>query len=140
MAGYFAFNLQGLGIDAIDLSDASGPEGVGRTALQMGKDDTLISIAFPRFSAHTLDISRFAAERGCTNILISSSLKGELASNADLIFFTPSRQDFHSGCVVPAMATIEALLTAISNHHPEAADTARSLSPLIDKHLLDDTN
>ncbi|WP_165793787.1 MurR/RpiR family transcriptional regulator [Hyphococcus luteus] len=136
LAGYLAFNLLGLGIDAQEFGDQSGVEGAARRALQITDKDLMIAIAFPRFSSLTIDFVTTAKETGCHIIAITSSLSGPLAHNSDAVLFAPPRRDLHSGSGVPAMALIEAIITAVTASAKSAEDAASRLSTLIDHHLL----
>ncbi len=131
-AGYLAFNLMGLGIDAQEFGDQSGVEGAARRALQITDKDLMIAIAFPRYSSLTIDFVTAAKETDCHIVAITSSLSGPLALNSDSVLFAPPRRDLHSGSGVPAMALIEAIITAVT----AAEDAASRLSNLIDHHLM----
>ncbi len=136
LAGYLAFNLLGLGVDAQEFADQGGLEGAARRALQITDKDLMIAIAFPRFSTLTIDFVKAARETGCHIVSVTSSLSGPLAQNSDDILFAPPRRDLHSGSGVPAMALLEALIAAVTARAASAEDAARRLSPLIDHHLL----
>lgn len=136
LAGYLAFNLQGLGIDVQDFCDPSGVEGAARRALQITDRDLLIAIAFPRFSRLTIEFVEAAKETGCHIVSLTSSLSSTLARNSNDVLFAPPRRGLHSGSAAPAMVLIEALVTALTANLATAEDAARRLSPLIDHHLV----
>ena len=125
-----------MGVDAQDFGDLGGIEGAARRSLQISDKDVMIAIAFPRFSNLTIDFVTAAKETGCHIITITSSLSGSLAQNSDAVLFAPPRRDLHSGSGVPAMALIEAIVTAVTTNVKTAEDAASRLSQLIDHHLV----
>ncbi|MEM9897833.1 MAG: MurR/RpiR family transcriptional regulator [Pseudomonadota bacterium] len=135
LAGYFAFNLQGLGVDATELSSRSGIEGIARTLLQIKENDLVIPIAFPRFTKLTIDLTVKARKQGCSVHSLTSSVEGPLAKASDVVLLAPPRVELHSGSGVTAMAAIEALLSALTNRFSEAGDAAKALGTIIDEHV-----
>ena len=136
IAGYFVFNLQGLGFDVVDLGAETGIEGIARRLVQLSSSDMLLSIAFPRFSALTMEVAEAAERADCKIVSVTSSLTTSLANASDIVLCAPSRQGLHSGSGVSAMAVMEALLTALTALAPNAQEAANTLSRLIDHHLV----
>ena len=135
LAGYFVFNLQGLGIDAQELATPSGVEGLARSMLMIGADDLLIPIAFPRFSNLTLEMAETARATGCRIQSLTSTVVGPLAEASDEVLLAPPRVELHSGSAVTAMSMIEALLSELTHLHEPAMNAAARLSPMIDGHV-----
>lgn len=136
LASYFCFNLQGLGVDTIELSTRSGVEGIARKMLQLDSDDLFIPIAFPRFTKLTVDLTQAARGSGCKVHALTSALHGPLAKASDEVLLAPPRVELHSGSGVTAMAVIEALLTALTPRADDAEDAAERLGSIIDDHVL----
>ena len=135
LAGYFAFNLSGLGIAADELACSSGVEGIARKALSLDKDDVVIPIAFPRFSSLTIQVVEAVRQSGCTICAITSSISTPLAEASDIVLLAPPRIELHSGSGVSAMAVIEALLADLTHTLENARDAAAALAGLVDPHV-----
>ncbi|MEM7730205.1 MAG: MurR/RpiR family transcriptional regulator [Pseudomonadota bacterium] len=135
VAGYLVFNLQGLGLDVVDLAAESGIEGIGRKLLKMDDTCVLIAIAFPRFSDLTIEVASICKMRGCEVLSISDRLGGALGQASDHLLCAPSRKGLHSGSGVSAMAVVEAILTSATALAEGAEIAAKHLAPIIDPHL-----
>lgn len=136
LAGYFVFNLRGLGVDAVELSSRSGVEGIARSILQINEKDLVIPIAFPRFTKLTIDLTETLAREGLRIHSITSSLEGTLARNSENLLLAPARVTLHSGSGVTAIAVIEALLSTLTYHAPLARQSAERLEALVERHVL----
>lgn len=136
IAGYFTFNLQGLGIDARELSNASGIEGMARSMLHVEKRDLFIPVAFPRFTKLTMELTALAKQKECPIHSLTSTIDTPLAALSDVTLLAPPRVELHSGSAVTSMAVIEALLFALSKKAKTAVTAAEILGNVIDDHVL----
>ncbi len=81
--------------------------------INIGEDDIMIGISFPRYSKHTVKAFRFAHSHGAKVIAITDSLASPLAECADHILIARSDMASFADSLVAPMSVINALIVAV---------------------------
>ncbi|HOS68549.1 MAG TPA: MurR/RpiR family transcriptional regulator [Bacillota bacterium] len=80
---------------------------------RIGKDDLVIGITFPRYSARTLKAFEYAKSRGAKTIAITDSLLSPLCTNADYTLIAKSNMESFVDSIVAPMSVLNALIVAV---------------------------
>lgn len=82
--------------------------------LNIGENDIMIGISFPRYSKYTMKAFRYAKENNATVIAITDSALSPIAENADHMLLARSDMASFADSLVAPMSLINALITAVS--------------------------
>lgn len=93
---------------------ATGSTDVFESIARISKDDVLIGISFPRYSARTLEAMRYARDNGATVIGLSDGPMSPLVSQADLCLCAKTDMASFVDSLVAPLAVINALLIALA--------------------------
>jgi DNA-binding MurR/RpiR family transcriptional regulator len=91
----------------------------GRTAhdfdelAMIGPRDALLALAFRPYARETVQIARFAVERGATLVAVTDSRVSPLALGARHVLVAPTASPHFFPSLMPAMALMETLVAAI---------------------------
>jgi DNA-binding MurR/RpiR family transcriptional regulator len=88
----------------------------------------VIGIALPRYSKDTIDLLRFAGERGATVIAITDGPASPVAKGADIVFYVGAEHGVLTSSGVAAFALIEALGAAVARQTKDPLDAATEFS------------
>jgi DNA-binding MurR/RpiR family transcriptional regulator len=105
-----------------------GTEQAIRRLFRLAKDDVVIGIALPRYSKDTIDLLRFAGERGATVIAITDGPASPVAKGADIVFYVGAEHGVLTSSGVAAFALIEALGAAVARQTKDPLDAATEFS------------
>lgn len=81
--------------------------------LNIGENDVMIGISFPRYSTHTVKAFRYASSKGAKNIAITDSMSSPLAEYADNILIARSDMVSFADSLIAPMSVINALIVAV---------------------------
>ena len=101
-----------------------GAEQAVRRLFRLDSSDAVIAIALPRYSKDTVDLLRFARERGATIIAITDGPASPVAKNADIVFCVGAEHGVLTSSGVAAFALIEALGAAVARQTKDPLDAA----------------
>ena len=82
--------------------------------IRLGPGDLLISVSFPRYSAQTLDFTKFARERGVTVVGLTDSRFSPLAQISDHTLISSNKMISFVDSLVGPMSLANALIVALS--------------------------
>jgi DNA-binding MurR/RpiR family transcriptional regulator len=107
----FYFNIM---VDNVRLIHTTSTSEMFEQIINIGKDDIMIGISFPRYSKHTVKAFRYAKENGAQVIAITDSRTSPIAENADHLLLARSDMASFADSLVAPMSLINALITAMS--------------------------
>lgn len=81
--------------------------------INIGPEDIMIGISFPRYSKHTVKAFRYASSKGAKVIAITDSLASPLAEYADNILIARSDMASFADSLIAPMSVINALIVAV---------------------------
>lgn len=96
--------------------------------LSVGKDDLVIGISFPRYTRQTVEVLRFAKERGTKTLAITDSPFSPLAQYADHVLTAQYKMDSFMESFTAPLSLINAIVTALGILNKKR--TMRSLKAL----------
>lgn len=139
MTTYLA-DLAGLALMpyAPNVSQASGEGGTEQAArrlMRIGAGDMLLAISLPRYSRDTIELARYARERGAYVLAITDRAGAPLATQADAVLLAPAAHAVLSSSAVAALAVIEALVSRVMQLNPDSVRIATELSESVFNHL-----
>lgn len=114
--------------DVVFAASRGGPERALRHMLSAGPEDLVVAIALPRYSRTTLDLARFARDRGTSLLAITDAGTSPLAAAADVTLYAPSRNRFLPNSPTAAFAVADALVTTLARERPDAVEALKQLS------------
>lgn len=107
----FYFNLMFENVKIIHTTSTSE---MFEQILNIGENDIMIGISFPRYSKYTIKAFRYAKENNATVIAITDSALSPIAENADHMLLARSDMACFADSLVAPMSLINALITAVS--------------------------
>jgi len=106
----FYFNLL---LDNIRLVHTTSVSEMFEQILNVGKDDVVIGISFPRYSSRTLKAIRYACDQGATTVAITDSKESPLAQVSTHSLIARSDMASFVDSLVAPLSVINALLVAV---------------------------
>ena len=97
--------------------------------------DVLLAISLPRYSIDTLQLSRFASERGATVLAITDSPASPLSSIARHVLFAPADHPVLTSSSIAVLALIEGLVAGVMARNKEAVKLATELTESVMSYL-----
>jgi DNA-binding MurR/RpiR family transcriptional regulator len=92
------------------------------------KGDLVIGISFPRYTKQTVEVLRFAKERGVKTLAITDSLVSPLAQYADHVLTAPYKMDSFIESFTAPLSLINAIVTGLGVYRKKS--TMKSLEEL----------
>ena len=105
--------------DHVRLVSGSAADGM-EEMLQLRDSDVLIGISFPRYSARTLEIMRFARHCGAQVIAVTDGPMSPLCEVADACLTARTDMASFADSLTAPLSVINALLVSLSLHRKEA--------------------
>lgn len=96
--------------------------------LGLRKDDVVVGICFPRYTKETVEVLRFASEKGIKTLAITDSLVSPLARHAQCVLPARCKMDSFIESFTAALSLINAIVTAAGVYRRDA--TMNSLKKL----------
>ncbi|NVH77264.1 MurR/RpiR family transcriptional regulator [Paraburkholderia sp. JPY432] len=116
-----------------------GSEQAARHMAKIGAGDTLIAISLPRYSRDTVELARFARERGAFVAALTDNPTAPLAATADAVLLAPAEHRLLSSSAVAMVALIETLTSEVLKATPQTKAMAATLSQTVLPYLVFDT-
>ncbi|MFK8328393.1 MurR/RpiR family transcriptional regulator [Pseudomonas sp. BJa5] len=135
MAGLAASTLVPFCADAHAISMEGGNENAAYRLAAITDQDVLLAIALPRYSQDTLQLSRFAHERGALVLAITDSPASPLAPIARHVLFAPADHPVLTSSNIAVLALIEGLVAAAMARNKEAVKLATELTESVMSYL-----
>lgn len=117
------------------LSTSGGTEQSASRMSTIGKGDVLVAISLPRYSLATVELARYARERGAKVLVIVDSQAAPLASEADLRLFASAAHPVLPASHVALQLLCEMLVAEIMRNNPKAVAMAAELTQSIASQL-----
>lgn len=105
-----------------------GAEQAIRRLFRLAAGDAVIGIALPRYSKDTIDLLRFARERGATIIAVTDGPSSPVVQHADIVLYVGAEHGVLTSSGVAAFALIEALGAAAARQTKDPLDAATEFS------------
>jgi DNA-binding MurR/RpiR family transcriptional regulator len=136
LAGYFVnyLSLFRGGVDC--LPGLGGPTEPFRKLLGYGPGDVLLVISLPRYSALTLELCGFAAQRGIPVAAITDSPAAPVLRHATQVLYAPAGDTVLPASSLAAMALLEGLCSAVAARSPRLTEELPQLSQAIAGHYI----
>lgn len=106
----FYFNMM---FDNVRLVHTTSTSEMFEQIINIGENDIMIGISFPRYSSHTVKAFRYAHKQGAKVIAITDSKASPLAEYADNILLARSDMVSFADSLVAPMSVINALIVAV---------------------------
>ena len=117
------------------LVDTTSTEEVFETIMDIGKDDVLIAISFPRYSSRTVKAARFAHSEDASVIAITDSVFSPLAQYADSLLVASSTAASFVDSLVAPLSLCNALIAAVGlRKKDEVSRTFEKLEKIWDEY------
>ncbi|KUZ83563.1 hypothetical protein WI36_31560 [Burkholderia ubonensis] len=116
-----------------------GSEQAARHMTHVGAGDTLIAISLPRYSRDTVELARFARERGAFVVALTDNPTAPLAAAADAVLLAPAEHRVLSSSSVAMVALVETLASEVLKATPQTQAVAAALSQTVLPYLVFDT-
>ncbi|WP_346831664.1 MurR/RpiR family transcriptional regulator [Pseudomonas abietaniphila] len=135
MAGLAASNLIPFIADAQAISMEGGNENAAYRLASITPDDVLLAISLPRYSQDTLQLARFAKERGASVLAITDSPASPLANIAHHTLFAEASHPVLISSNAAVLALIEGLVAAVMTRNKEAVRLSAELTESVLSYL-----
>ena len=113
----------------------SGVSDVFEQMLRVGKDDMVIGISFPRYSANTLNALEYTKNQGALVVGITDSTVSPIASIADYTLTARSNMVSFVDSLVAPLSLINALIVAVGmREKDEISSSFSKLEKIWDSH------
>jgi DNA-binding MurR/RpiR family transcriptional regulator len=122
------------------VAGTSGTE-IFEQILNVGPEDVLIAISFPRYSKRTVRAVEFAHNAGASVVSISDSAASPLAPYSNQLLTARSDMASFVDSLVAPLSIINAMVAAVSmRRHDEVAARLRRLESIWDEYDVYDKN
>ncbi|WP_129597113.1 MurR/RpiR family transcriptional regulator [Anaerophilus nitritogenes] len=133
LAEYLGFYLN-LILDNVKIV-TPGVSDVFEQMIRIGKDDVVIGMSFPRYSANTLNALNFTKEQGALVIGITDSKGSPISAISDYTLIARSNMASFVDSLVAPLSLINALVVAVGmREKSEIANTFSTLERIWEKH------
>ncbi len=133
IANFLAYYFQ-LIFDNVVLINTASTTDIYETVFRMTKDDVIIGISFPRYSAMAVEAMTFARERGAHAIAITDSMASPLVQTADSVLIARSDMASIVDSLVAPLSLINALIVAtVLKKKDDVSETFTRLEQLWNK-------
>jgi len=86
---------------------------------RINKDDLIITIAFPRYSARTVKALEYAKSKEAKAIAVTDSMLSPLCSRADYTLIAKSNMESFVDSIVAPMSVLNAIIVAVGIHEKQ---------------------
>ncbi|CAM3998742.1 MULTISPECIES: MurR/RpiR family transcriptional regulator [Pseudomonas] len=135
LAGLAASTLVPFCADACAISMEGGNENAAYRLAAITDQDVLLAISLPRYSQDTLQLSRFAHERGATVLAITDSPASPLTPIARHVLFAAADHPVLTSSSIAVLALIEGLVAGVMARNKEAVKLATELTESVMSYL-----
>ncbi len=121
--------------DATAISMEGGNENAAYRLAAITDQDVLLAISLPRYSLDTLQLARFANERGASVLAITDSPASPLTRRCRTCFICPCRPSGNDQLNIAVLALIEGLVAGVMARNKEAVKLATELTESVMSYL-----
>ena len=140
LAGFLNFNFRMMFDNVRHVEVNSGSE-MFEQILNIGEDDVLIAISFPRYSKRTVRAVQYAHHAGANVVSITDSAKSPIAADCDQLLTAHSDMASFVDSLVAPLSIINAMVAAVSmSRHEQVAARLRRLEEIWDEYDVYDKN
>ena len=140
LAGFLNFNFRMMFDNVRYVEVASGGE-IFEQILDIGKEDVLIAISFPRYSKRTVRAVQYAHNAGADVVSLTDSKQSPIAADCDQLLIAHSDMASFVDSLVAPLSIINAMVAAVSmRHHDEVKKRLRRLEEIWDEYDIYDKN
>ena len=140
LAGFLNFNFRMM-FDNVRFVEASSGGEVFEHILDIGAEDVLIAISFPRYSKRTIRAVEYAHRAGANVVALTDSKKSPIAADCDQLLIAQSDMASFVDSLVAPLSIINAMVAAVSmRDHNEVATRLRRLEEIWDEYDIYDKN
>jgi DNA-binding MurR/RpiR family transcriptional regulator len=140
LADFLTFNFRMMFDNVRAVAGTSGTE-IFEQILNVGPEDVLIAISFPRYSKRTVRAVEFAHNAGASVVSISDSAASPLAPYSNQLLTARSDMASFVDSLVAPLSIINAMVAAVSmRRHDEVAARLRRLESIWDEYDVYDKN
>lgn len=118
LAGFLNFNLRMIFDNIRFVQTTSGSE-MFEQIMNIGENDVLIAISFPRYSTRIVNAVEYAHSAGADVISITDSEQSPIAANADQVLLARSDMASFVDSLVAPLSIINAIIVAVARKRPE---------------------
>jgi DNA-binding MurR/RpiR family transcriptional regulator len=109
--------------------------------LDIGKNDVIIAISFPRYSKRTVRAVQFAHHAGADVVSITDSAASPIATDCDQLLIAHSDMASFVDSLVAPLSIINAMVVAVAmSKHDQVAERLRRLEKIFDEYDVYDKN
>ena len=138
LAGFLGFNFN-LMFDNVKLIHTNSVSEMFEQILNVGKDDVVIGISFPRYSRRTLKALQYARSCDAKIVAITDSKMSPLTACADYSLIARSDMASFADSLVAPLSLINAMIVAIAmNKTEEISETFNKLENIWDEYEVYD--
>lgn len=138
LANFLSFNFN-LMFDNVKLIQSNSVSEIFEQILNIGKEDVIIGISFPRYSRRTLKTLQYAKSCEAKIIAITDSAMSPLNEYADYSLIARSDMASFADSLVAPLSLINAIIVAIAMNKPEEiGNTFRKLENIWDEYEVYD--
>ncbi|MEI3057399.1 MAG: MurR/RpiR family transcriptional regulator [Eubacteriales bacterium] len=118
LAGFLNFNLRMILDNVRFVQTTSGSE-MFEQIMNIGPDDVLIAISFPRYSKRIINAVEYASSTGADVISITDSGQSPIAAGADQLLLARSDMVSFVDSLVAPLSIINAVIVAVARKKPD---------------------
>lgn len=140
LAEFLTFNFRMMFDKVRNVEVTSGSE-IFEQILDIGPQDVLIAISFPRYSKRTVRAVQFAHHAGADVVALTDSAASPIAADCDQLLTARSDMASFVDSLVAPLSIINAMVAAVSmRSHDEVAARLRRLEEIWDEYDVYDKN
>lgn len=119
LAGFLNFNLRMI-LDNVKFVQTTSGSEMFEQIMNIGPDDVLIAISFPRYSKRIINAVEYASSTGADVISITDSGQSPIAAGADQLLLARSDMVSFVDSLVAPLSIINAVIVAVARKKPDA--------------------
>ena len=140
LAGFLTLHFRMMFDNVRNVELTSGSE-MFEQILDIGKNDVIIAISFPRYSKRTVRAVRFAHHAGADVVSLTDSAASPIATDCDQLLIAHSDMASFVDSLVAPLSIINAMVVAVAmSKHDQVADRLRRLEKIFDEYDVYDKN
>lgn len=118
LAGFLIFNLRMI-LDNVKFVQTTSGSEMFEQIMNIGPDDVLIAISFPRYSKRIINAVEYASSTGADVISITDSGQSPIAAGADQLLLARSDMVSFVDSLVAPLSIINAVIVAVARKKPD---------------------
>lgn len=131
LAQFFAYYLTYIRANILDFS--IDRDNLKEDMLRLEREDVLVCISFPRYSARTVEAARLAKDRGAFLISLTDKLDSPIGNISDISILAKSDMASFADSLTAPLSVINALITAVGQRsRPELKHHLQELENMWD--------